>query len=240
MSFDLPLLPDFIYFEVKAKNPINLAKALHFLQQRIDKSKIFESIETLFWTVGVLYRLDKLDFLNNELIKKYILELKHQEGGYKSSAGSKEPDIKSTFYCISCLKICMIEEIFDDKDVAFLLKSLNKKISIEDLFFTTSALILLEKMDKLDKKNLLDLLKKDTSDNIDLIFQILNLNNLEEMGIFNIEKRIPVITSWKISNSGFGINTNFPSTAHTFWVSICLAPEISILFKKFRKLYFSL
>ncbi|MHA1376765.1 MAG: prenyltransferase/squalene oxidase repeat-containing protein [Candidatus Helarchaeota archaeon] len=239
----VPWIPDFSYFEYKAKNPIKLGQSLKFIQQAISKDGAFKSLETLFWTTMLLSNLNKLNMLNREKVTKYIKTLKYEKGGYKFIPDSEEPDTWSTFYCIAIAKTLRLEDIIDEKDVEFILKSqilgfgsdggfihcnfkkchadCNGKTSIKSTFYAVSTLIMLEKLDKIDKKRLSYFLKKETKDNIELIYQIMCMKLTNELESFNFEKKIPVILNWQIPKSGFGINSKFPTVEHTFWVGIC-------------------
>ncbi|MFX0132217.1 MAG: prenyltransferase/squalene oxidase repeat-containing protein [Candidatus Hodarchaeota archaeon] len=232
-------IPDFSYFAYKVKNPINLAKSLGYIEEKIKKGDIFQSLDVLFWSINLIYGLDKQELLDKELIKKYILDLKHDNGGYKFSTNLKDPDIQSTFYCLAILKILGINELIEDKDINFILNSQNLggfihcnskschinckgRPSFEFSFYALSALSLLNNLEKVDQKKLIDHLKKETKDNIDLIYQILSLNLIQKFEITDFEKKFPTLTSWQLPQSGFGINTKFPSAEHTYWVGICL------------------
>ncbi|MHA1301167.1 MAG: prenyltransferase/squalene oxidase repeat-containing protein [Candidatus Helarchaeota archaeon] len=238
-------IPEFSYFEYKVKNPIKLGPSLKYIGQKISEGEPFKSLETLFWSTMLLDGLNKLESLDKETVKNYIKSLKHENGGYKYSKDFEEPNIWSTFYCIAILKTLRINEIIDEKDLDFILNSqilgfgsdggfihctfkkchLNckGKTSIKSTFFAISALSLLDKLDRVDKKRLSYHLKKDTKDNIELIYQILSSKLVNELNNVNLEKKLPIITSWQLPKSGFGINSKFPTVEHTFWVGICLS-----------------
>ncbi|NVM03799.1 MAG: hypothetical protein HWN67_15825 [Candidatus Helarchaeota archaeon] len=232
-------IPDFSYFAYKVANPINLARSLKYLEEKIKKGDIFQSLDALFWTVVLIHHLDKKELMDNKLVKKYISELKHEDGGYKFSSKLESPDTLSTFYSIAILKILGIDELIDDKDANFIINSqieggfihcnskschINCKgrTSFEFSLFALTALILLGKLEKINKKRLIDHLKREAKDNIELIYQILGLKLINSLDINDFERKIPILTSWQLPNSGFGINTKFPSAEDTYWVGICL------------------
>ncbi|MFX1453013.1 MAG: prenyltransferase/squalene oxidase repeat-containing protein, partial [Promethearchaeota archaeon] len=232
-------IPDFSYFAYKVKNPINLAKTLGYIEEKINNDDIFQSLDTLFWTITLIHRLDKQELLNLDKIREYIITLKHDNGGYKFSTNNEDPDIQSTFFCLAILKMLGMNELIEDKDVNFIINAQNSggfihctsknclinckgRPSIEFSLYAISALLFLDKIEEVDKKKLTDYLKKETKDDIDLIYQILCLKLLNTFEITDFEKKIPILTSWQLPQSGFGINTKFPSAEHTFWTGICL------------------
>ncbi len=232
-------IPDFSYFAYKVANPINLAKSLKYLEEKIKKGDIFQSLDVLFWTIVLIDRLDKKELIDNKLIKKYISELKHEDGGFKFSSDLESPDTLSTSYSIAILKILGINELIDDKDINFIINSQNEggfihcnskschinckgRASVEFSLYALTALILLSKLEKINKKRLIDYLKRETKDNIELIYQILGLKLINALNIDDFERKFPILTSWQLPNSGFGINTKFPSAEDTYWVGICL------------------
>jgi prenyltransferase beta subunit/DNA repair exonuclease SbcCD ATPase subunit len=242
MIFKLFWIPEFSYFENKIENPFNLDKGFDFIQQQINNDGIYQSNETLFWTLVLLYQLDKLNLVNKDNIKNYISDLKHQDGGYKSSTYFEKSDTWNTFYCIASLKLLGFDEEIEDQDVEFIINSqslgsgsdggfihcqsknchvnCNGKTSIKSSFYALSTLSLLNKLDKIDKEQLLKYLKRNSSDDLEPIYQIFSLKILNEKEIINFEKKISLIPTWQIPESG--ISKKFPSIKNTYWTVICL------------------
>ena len=197
MTFYLPWMPEFSYFENKIKNPFNLDKALEYIQQKIKEKEIFQSNEILFWTLSFLHQIGKIDIVDKKLVKKYILTLQHEDGGYKLSETFEEPDTWSTFYCVASLRILELDEVINDKDNEFVLNTQNRgnvndggfihcrqkschfncngKTSAKSSFFALSTLKLLYQLNEIEKDPLIKFLKRSTSGQKDQVFQLFSL-----------------------------------------------------------------
>lgn len=242
-SFHLPWIPEFDYIQDKIKKPIKIGRAIDYIKEEILKKEIFKNSEILFWTILSLERLNKLEFIENKnLIKKYIIDLKHPDGGYKSSPEDDiEPDVCSSFYCIAVLKILGFENIIEEKDIDFIIKSqglasgsdggfihcrspycsinCDGRPSIKSTLYALSILSITNNIDKIDKIRLLSYLRKSFHDDLDSIFQIFCLIILNELNTINIEKKA---SRWKILSLGFKINEGYPSIEYIYWASLCL------------------
>ena len=115
MIFDLQWLPEFNFYENKIKIPINSTIAFDFIRQKISDNEIFQSNETMFWTVLLFYQLDQLILIDQDSVRKYVRSLKFSEGGYKISAEFSHPDIWSTFFCISTLNLLNLDADIEEK-----------------------------------------------------------------------------------------------------------------------------
>ncbi len=242
MIFNLRWIPEFSYIENKIRNPFNLNKSLDFLQHSIKNGEIYQSPDTIFWTILLLYQLEKISIVDVDSVRNFILDLKHPDGGYKSSTDLDEADTWTTFYCIATLKLLGFEGHIEIKDIEFIISSqtsitggdggfihcrskncpfgCNGKTSITSSFFSLSTLFLLGKLDKIDRENANKFLKKKPNDDIELIYQILSLKILNEKETFNLEKSSKIVSIWHIPEGG--ISKQFPSLNLTFWTIICL------------------
>lgn len=242
MIFNLCWIPEFSFIENKIRNPFNLNKSLDFVQKAIKDGEIYQSSETLFWTLLLCYQLEKINLINVDSVKKFILELKHPDGGYKFSKDLDEPDTWTTFYCIANLKLLKLNEIIDNKDIEFIINSqvstsggeggfihcqskncvigCGGKTSIASSFFALSTLYLLGKLGTINRETAYNFLKKKPHDDIELIYQILSLKIINEDEVVELEKYNSIISIWHIPEGG--INKQFPSMHSTFWTIICL------------------
>ena len=242
MIFNLRWIPEFSYIENKIRNPFNLNKSLDFLNQSIKNGEIYQSSESLFWTILLLHQLEKISIVDVDSVRKFILDLKHPDGGYKFSTDLDDADTWSTFYCIATLKLLQFEEYIEIKDTEFIISSqtpipggdggfihcrskncplgCNGKTSITSSFFSLSTMVLLGKLDKIDRENAYKFLKKKPNDDIELIYQILSLKILNQKETFNLEKNNLIVSIWQIPERG--ISKQFPSINSTFWTIICL------------------
>ena len=191
MIFNLRWIPEFSYIENKIRNPFNLNKSLDFLNQSIKNGEIYQSSESLFWTILLLHQLEKISIVDVDSVRKFILDLKHPDGGYKFSTDLDDADTWSTFYCIATLKLLQFEEYIEIKDTEFIISSqtpipggdggfihcrskncplgCNGKTSITSSFFSLSTMVLFGKLDKIDRENAYKFLKKKPNDDIELI-----------------------------------------------------------------------
>ena len=257
MIFNLNWIPEFYFFENKVRNPFNLDKVIDLIEQKIKEKEIFESNETIFWTILLFYQLDKLDLIDIKSIKEFILNLKYEDGGFKHSVDHEEPDICNTFYCVAILKLLEIDDIIEDNDIQFIINSqhsgsggdggfihcsskncyenCNGKTSIKSSFFALSSLVLLNKLDKINKELSIKYFKSKTSDELDLIYTILSLKLLNENKINNLEDKILKISIWQIPESG--ISKKFPTITYTLWTIICLGYLEKIEFIDFNGMF---
>ena len=109
MIFNLNWIPEFYLFENRVSNPFNLDEVIDLIEQKIKEEEKFESNESMFWTILLFYQLDKLDLIDIKLIKELILNLKHEDGGFKFSVDHEEADICNTFYCVAILKLLELD-----------------------------------------------------------------------------------------------------------------------------------
>ncbi|MFX0070854.1 MAG: hypothetical protein ACFFAO_07170, partial [Candidatus Hermodarchaeota archaeon] len=171
-----------------------------------------------------------------------VVELKYKDGGFKNSPKNEYPDTWSTFYCITSLKLLNLDELIEEKDIEFVIKSQDLgaggdcgffhcisntcdeecggNTSVQSTFLSLSTLALLNKLDTIDKKATYKFLKKKPSDDLELIFQTLSLKILNKNEKVNIEKKSSITTIWSIPETG--ISNNFPSIPLSFWTTICL------------------
>lgn len=244
MTFYLPWMPEYTYFENKIKNPFNLDKALEYIQHKIQEKEIFQSTEILFWTLSFLYQIGKIDIVDKKLVKKYILTLQHKDGGYKLSETFEEPDTWSTFYCVASLRILELDEIINDKDIEFVLNAQNRgnvnnggfihcrqkschfncngKTSLKSSFFALSTLKLLYRLNEIEKDPLIRFLKRSASGQKEHVFQLFSLDILNQLENVEKNKFSTHISLWQIPKSGFGSSGKFPSIDSTFWAILSL------------------
>ena len=240
----LPFAPDFLFFENKVENPIDLEKSLGYIQKQFDNGQVYESLESLFWIFILLYKLNREDLLDIEAILTHIAELKHQEGGFKPTKNWETADIWSTFYCITMLKILEDKKIIDDKDINFIINSqnlgfggdggfchcnkkecheiCNGKSSYKSSFFALTTLNLLNRLNEIDKARLINYFKKDAGDDLEIVYQVLSLNSLGELSSFDLEKKIDIFATWKLPKTGFNTKDNFPIVTDSYWICLCL------------------
>ncbi len=243
ISFHLPWVPELKYCENKLPSPIDVEKAMEFVQSNITSGSMYDSNETVFWTVLLLSQMDKLDLITNKnLVKKYILDLKHPLGGHRASISSDQADIYSTFYCIGTLKLLGFDDFIEQKDIIYILKS--QKIeskedggfihctssqcpidcqtnsSVKATFYALSTLYLLNSVKKINKQKITSFLKKfkPTSD-IESFYHLFCLIMLEDIEGINFDKKIQ---KWKIFKLGLKISDEYPSVEYLYWASVLL------------------
>jgi len=237
MIFNLQWLPEFNFYENKIKIPINSTIAFDFIRQKIFDDEIFQSNETMFWTVLLLYQLDQLSLLDQESVRKYIKDLKFTDGGYKISAEFTHPDIWSTFFCIATLKLLNLDTDIEEIDIEYIVKSQNldsrgnggfihceceecfiscKSVtSIKTTFLALSALRLVNRLEDINKDQILKYLGIVPMDDLERIFQILSLMLLGEGDVGDLVGKISLKPMPESSET-------FPSVEYIFWVSLCL------------------
>lgn len=237
MIFNLQWIPKFNFFEEKIKIPINSTIAFDYIRQKIFNDEIFESNETVFWTVLVLYQLDQLILIDQEAVREFINSLKFSDGGYKISSEFSHPDIWSTFFCIATLKLLNLEEDIEEKDIKYVINSQDfdsggdggfvhcecedcsfscKNVtSIKTSFLALSTLRLVNRLEDINKEQILKYLGTVPMEDIERIFQILSLILLDEWDLGDLKSKI----SLKLTPEK---GDTFPSVGYTFWASICL------------------
>ncbi|MBN1801941.1 MAG: hypothetical protein JW891_10570 [Candidatus Lokiarchaeota archaeon] len=238
ISFHIPWIPELMYCENKLPIPINIEKAMEFVQNNILNGNMYNSSESLFWTVLLLSQMDKIDLITNKnLVKKYIVDLKHPLGGHRASVSSDQADIYSTFYCIGTLKLLGFDDFIEQKDIIYVLKS--QKIeskedggfihctssqcpidcqgtsSIKATFYSLSALYLLNGVKKINKRKITSFLKKFKPINdIESFYHLFCLILLEDIEGINIDKKIQKLKIFKL---GLKISDEYPSVEYLYW-----------------------
>ncbi|MFX1238485.1 MAG: hypothetical protein ACFFAS_15950 [Promethearchaeota archaeon] len=238
ITFHLPWVHDLFYYENKIKFPIDLEIALEFVQTKIKGEDLYNNNESLFWTILLLYQTNKLDLISNKnLIKKFIIDLKHPLGGYKSSASALNADIFSTFYCVGALNLLGFDDVIEEKDIIFVLKSQNTdskgdggfihctssecpiecsgNTSLKSTFFALSTLTLLNSLNKLHEAKLLSYLKNyKTSYDMESFYRLLCFVMLEEIEGLKLNKEISRLKIFKL---GLKISEDYPSVDYLYW-----------------------
>ncbi|MHA1385344.1 MAG: prenyltransferase/squalene oxidase repeat-containing protein, partial [Candidatus Helarchaeota archaeon] len=215
--------------------------ASKFILNEYKKSReiSFGTLERTFWGLLASYYLNKLDSLNANNIKNYIFKYRSPSGGFFSEK-SKVPDVYSTFYAISSLKLLGFDLNEDEKQITtkFLLENQKSngfthcidpncricggKTSVQSTFFAISSLYLLDRLKQLDTNTMLKFLSKRLPKS-DIFNTFLILADVLVEGSAPIDENFSYLLEFQQDDGSFRKKEEGEEDLeNTFWMISCL------------------